>query len=386
MFLNKLMNVLHVINSLKKGGAEGNLYRLCEFQKKKFKNNINITIITLIDNGFYEPLLKKIGVKIYSLKINQKYKFFDVVKKFKFFRELIRTINPNIVQSWMYHSNFFSLFIPNKTKTKIYWNIRHSELDFKISKKSTIFVSLLCGLFSSIVPNKVIYCSEKSIKFHEKKHFYVKNKTALINNGYSDKLFFNSNLLRRNFRAKYKIKKTDIVLGYAGRYAKQKNIYSLLRAFALVKKKYSNINLFMVGKNMNEKNKELNSIVEENKISNKIFFLDEQKNLVQFYNGIDLLLLVSHSESFPNVVAESMLCSTPVLSSDAGCARQIIGKFGFIIKKNDYLSIAENLKKTILVLKNRKKLNHLKAESRKKIQLNYSIEKMSNEYFESWIN
>ena len=51
------MNVLHVINSLKKGGAEGNLYRLCEFQKKKFKNNINITIITLIDNGFYEPLL-----------------------------------------------------------------------------------------------------------------------------------------------------------------------------------------------------------------------------------------------------------------------------------------------------------------------------------------
>ena len=142
----------------------------------------------------------------------------------------------------------------------------------------------------------------------------------------------------------------------------------------------------MVGKNINEKNKELNSIVKENKISNKIFFLNEQKNLVQFYNGIDLLLLVSHSESFPNVVAESMLCSTPVLSSDAGCARQIIGKFGFIIKKNDYLSIAENLKKTILVLKNRKKLNNLKADSRKKIQLNYSIEKMSNEYFESWIN
>ena len=98
------------------------------------------------------------------------------------------------------------------------------------------------------------------------------------------------------------------------------------------------------------------------------------------------MLLVSHSESFPNVVAESMLCSTPVLSSDAGCARQIIGKFDFFIKKNDYLSIAENLKKTILVLKNRKKLNNLKADSRKKIQLNYSIEKMSNEYFESWIN
>ena len=142
----------------------------------------------------------------------------------------------------------------------------------------------------------------------------------------------------------------------------------------------------MVGKNINEKNKGLINIVKNNKISDKILFLDEQKNLLQFYNGIDLLLLVSHSESFPNVVAESMLCSTPVLSTDAGCARQIIGRYGFIIKNNDYLSIAENLKKIMPVLKNKKKLNKLKVETRKKIQLNYSIEKMSNKYFENWID
>ena len=74
------MKVLHIINSLKKGGAEGNLYRLCDFQKKKYKDNIDITIITLIDNGFYEPLLKKIGVKIFSLKISRKNKIFDFFK------------------------------------------------------------------------------------------------------------------------------------------------------------------------------------------------------------------------------------------------------------------------------------------------------------------
>ena len=81
-----------------------------------------------------------------------------------------------------------------------------------------------------------------------------------------------------------------------------------------------------------------------------------------------------------------MLCSTPVLSSDAGCARQIIDRSGFIIKKNDYLSIAENLKKIFFVLENKKKLDNLKANARKKIQLNYSIEKMSNKYFENWID
>ena len=65
------MKIIHIINTLKKGGAEGNLYRLCKFQKKKYKKNINITIITLIDNGFYEAELKKLGINIFSLNLNK---------------------------------------------------------------------------------------------------------------------------------------------------------------------------------------------------------------------------------------------------------------------------------------------------------------------------
>ena len=70
------MKIIHIINSLRKGGAEGNLYRLCEFQKNKYKNKINIIIITLIKNGFYENKLKKKGIKVYSLDLDRKNKFF----------------------------------------------------------------------------------------------------------------------------------------------------------------------------------------------------------------------------------------------------------------------------------------------------------------------
>ena len=61
--------------------------------------------------------------------------------------------------------------------------------------------------------------------------------------------------------------------------------------------------------------------------------MGNKKNLLEFYNGIDFLVLPSYSESFPNVVAESMLCTTPVLSSDAGCAKKIINNYGFVMKK-----------------------------------------------------
>lgn len=216
-------------------------------------------------------------------------------------------------------------------------------------------MSIFCGLFSRIIPQKIIYCSEKSIKFHEKNHFYSKSKTILIYNGYSDKNYYSSSTLRLNFRKKNKIRKTDIILGYAGRYAKQKNIQSLLHAFSQISKNYENVYLYMVGKDISVQNEELFNKVSDLDIKNKVFFLNEQKNLLQFYNGIDLLLLTSHSESFPNVIAESMLCSTPVLSSNAGCSKKIIGKYGLVLKKNDYLSITKGLKNIINKFINKKK-------------------------------
>ena len=177
------MKILHIINSLKKGGAEGNLYRLCKFQKKKYNKKISITIVTLIDNGFFEPKLRKMGIKIFSLKIKKGERILNLFKKIILLRKYILNQNPNIIQSWMYHSNFFTFFISKKFNERIYWNIRHSELNFTISKKTTIIISLICGLFSRIIPKKIIYCSERSVEFHQRKHFYSKKKTALIYNG-----------------------------------------------------------------------------------------------------------------------------------------------------------------------------------------------------------
>jgi len=381
------MKIVHIINSLKKGGAEGNLYRLCKIQKKKYKNKIDIIIITLIDSGYYEYELKKKGIKILSLRINEKNKIFDFIKKITKLRKYIKKINPDIIQSWMYHSNFLTMFIPKKYHNKIFWNIRHSELNLKISKKMTILLSIICGLFSRFVPKKIIYCSEKSIKFHENNQFYSKKKTRLIDNGYSDKIYYPSNNLRSNFRKKNKIKKTDIILGYAGRYAKQKNIESLLNAFSKIVKNYSNVHLYMVGKEINLQNKELINIMSGLNIKDKMVLLNEQKNLLEFYNGIDLLVLTSHSESFPNVIAEAMLCSTPVLASNAGCSKKIIDKYGFVLNKNDYLSITKGLKRSINILENKKgNWKSLKKNVRSQIKNKFSIEKMAHNYSENWIS
>ena len=142
----------------------------------------------------------------------------------------------------------------------------------------------------------------------------------------------------------------------------------------------------MAGKDINSLNKELTAYSNKLKIEKNVFFLNEQKNLLEFYNGIDLLILTSHSESFPNVIAESMLCSTPVLSSDAGCSKIIINDYGFILGKNDHQSIFKNLNKVInFFMNNKSEWSLLKKKSRLQIKENFSIPNMANSYLKKWI-
>ena len=89
------------------------------------------------------------GVKIFSLEINKNNKLYNFTKKVSKFRKLINKQNPDIIQSWMYHSNFLTLFTPILFYNKVYWNIRHSELNLKISKKFTILISIVCGICSN---------------------------------------------------------------------------------------------------------------------------------------------------------------------------------------------------------------------------------------------
>ena len=74
------MKILHIINSLNKGGAEETYIVYVNFIKK-YNTKIDITILTLIDNGFYEFELK-IRYKSSFIKDQSKRKLSDLIKKY----------------------------------------------------------------------------------------------------------------------------------------------------------------------------------------------------------------------------------------------------------------------------------------------------------------
>jgi len=76
-----------------------------------------------------------------------------------------------------------------------------------------------------------------------------------------------------------------------------------------------------------------------------------QDNMKEFYKNIDVLLITSKTECMPRVLLEAMACGIPVISTDVGCIRMLLGKEWIISSKSDETIITEMNKKLKLLEK-----------------------------------
>ena len=113
-------------------------------------------------------------------------------------------------------------------------------------------------------------------------------------------------------------------------------------------------------------------------------YLYDSRILQAAYNAVDLLIVPSRIDNFPNTALESQSCGTPVVSFNIGGLPDIIEhkKTGYLAKS---FQIEELAKGVLWVLENSKE-KKLGKNSREKILNNFSEEKISNDYFNVYKN
>ena len=89
--------------------------------------------------------------------------------------------------------------------------------------------------------------------------------------------------------------------------------------------------------------------------------------------------------SIENGLAEAMLCKTPCVSTDVGCAKTIISSTGgIIVPTNNSYVLYKAIKKFYEVYKIKKNWNSIKNNSRNRIIKNYNIRDISLKYLKLW--
>jgi len=171
----------------------------------------------------------------------------------------------------------------------------------------------------------------------------------------------------------FKDKKITIL--FVGRIEKRKGLLYLLKAFAILEKKYpQKLRLLVIGEGP-EKEKCL-SFIKKRRLKDILFLGEKKENLAGFYNSADIFCAPStFGESFGIVLLEAMACQRPVVAFANEGYKEVFGnKKGVILVKNkNYLELAKALERLIKNENLRKKMGKIALKEAKE----YSFEKIA---------
>ncbi|MBW7857902.1 MAG: glycosyltransferase [Leptonema sp. (in: Bacteria)] len=370
------MHIIHIITGLSNGGAEAVLYRLC-INDSQAKH----TVISLMDMGKYGPLLVDQGVEVHYLNMPAGRVTWTGLKKLY---SLLKTLKPSVVQTWMYHADLIGGVIARLAGIKnIFWNIRHTFLEKGKSKLTTRIVARLCAGFSYWVPQKIICCALKALEVHAAIG-YQRSKMIVIGNGYELDKFAPNNTDANKIRKELSINLPINLIGMVSRYHPLKDHTNLFKALSLAKKQVS-FKCLLVGQGLSKLNTELYNLIVENQLKDDIFLLEQRSDIASIMNALDVHVLSSSSEAFPNVIAEAMACGTPCVTTDVGDAALIVGDTGWVVPISNPQAVADAILQAIFEKqKNTEQWQKRKERARQRIVENFSIEKMIANYHNAW--
>lgn len=368
--------ILHVITGLADGGAEANLYRLCTNDH----GNRHI-VVSLMNSGKYGSLLEQQGIEVHAM--NMRPGTLSLAKALRLI-EIVRTVNPHIVQTWMYHGSLLgSIAGKIAGASAIVWSIHHTTFDRIGMKRSTELVMRVLAMASPIFANAIIYGGKRAAAIHLQ-YGYAEKLSKIVLSGYDLDVFKPlSDCPSKTLPVVSGDKETRLI-GMVARYHPQKDHGNLLEAFRILLAKGQKCRLVLVGTGVDVGNAELQRSIAQKGITDHVTLLGPCDDVPRLMNVLDLHVLSSaFGEAFPNVLAEAMACATPCVTTDVGDAADIVGETGWVVSPRDPVALVHAIESALGEL-NTEKWRMRSEAARKRIKENFSMERMVEGYNAVW--
>jgi glycosyltransferase involved in cell wall biosynthesis len=371
--INNKIRIVHIINGLAPGGAE---IMLCSFLSKADKEKYNTVVISLTNKGVLSEKIAEMGVPVHEIgmipgKLNIK-AFIKLIK-------CIRTIKPEIIQTWMYHSNVIGGVAGFFAGVKhIVWGVHASHLDGELTKNSTLAIIKISEWLSLFIPELIIFCSKTSYQLHLMLGYRTKIM-KVVPNGFNLKDFHMDKTSREKVLKELGVEKEVPLVGMAARYDPQKNHSDFILAASKLNKEMPEVEYLLIGSGVTAENEVLVSEIMDVGMTNKIHLLGYRDDMPKIYAALNVATITSvYGEAFPLVVGEAMACEVPCVVTDVGDSTFIIGDTGIAVPPGKPDEIANAWMKLLKMDSIEK--HKLGVAARERINSLFSIEHVVKQY------
>jgi glycosyltransferase involved in cell wall biosynthesis len=327
-------HVLHVITCVEVGGAEMALYRLIlSFQGSEYDH----TVISLIPGGGLYGRFVASGIKLIVLDVRRS----PVSNLLRLYR-LMRTLRPDIVQTWLYHADFLGGIAARLAGIRnVIWGIRTTDVNGGCSR-TTALIRQLCAPLSRRVPHTIVCVAEAARRSHSLIG-YDAARMVVVGNGFDMSVLTSSQGQRGQLRAECGFGPDDIVLGTLGRFNLDKDHASFVKAAGQLAGRHDRLRFLMVGKNLDSRNTDLMRWIADTGHADRFVLLGERTDVAVCLAAMDIFCLSSRTEAFPNVLGEAMAMGLPCVATDVGDVALLMADTGVIVPKADPDALARGV-------------------------------------------
>jgi glycosyltransferase involved in cell wall biosynthesis len=213
---------------------------------------------------------------------------------------------------------------------------------------------------------------------------YAQEKVRIIPNGYDLTQLRPDPLAGAKFRAELNLPSGKPLIGMVARFDVQKDHANFIAALAQLKQLGQVFHCLLVGGGMTSDNTELVKMLLKQGVSDHVTMLGRRNDIAVVMNALDVHVLSSLGEAFPNVLAEAMACGTPCVTTDVGDAAYIVGETGWVVPAQDSNALADGIAAALMCFADQSRWVHHQRAARLRIETNFTIERMVGLFDQAW--
>ena len=318
--------LLYLVGQLRPGGLERQLYYLLQTMDRE-RYRPAVVVWNFSEDHAYVAPIRSLGVPLYGF-AGADSKTSKLIK----FRRLVRRLNPEVIHSHSFYTNFAASWGAAGTDAIPVGSVRS---DFAWAKRDS---GLLLGMLSARWPRSQIFNSftgaDGARAFRD---LFVPRDLLVVRNGLDLKRF-TSTPLSNGGRPK--------IVAIGSLLAVKRWDRLLIAAFQL-KQKGLDFILQIIGEG--PMRGELTGQVQSLGLESQVEFLGHRDDVPALLSGATFLAHTSESEGCPNVVMEAMACGRAVVATDVGDVPYLIedGRTGFVVRCGDDTTLVERMAQLI---------------------------------------
>jgi len=357
------LKIQFLLPEMKLGGAEKHVIYLAGYLLRK---GYEVQITCLFKEGALAPVVKNLGIPLVCWNLPYRWNlrtFFHVKRR-------LQSSRPDILHTYLFGFHFFAGLPARLLKIPVILSSRREIADWQ-RKRHRILESL-----GNFFVDRVVCCSKAVEEWTRKKERISAGKILTIYNGV-DFNRFHPSPMNFKIRKSFGIPENAPVLGTVANMAVEKGYPYLLEAADQISKANPNVWFLFVGFGPLEK--EMKKKAEQIKAHKQIIFLGARSDIPNLLSAMDIFILASVIEGFPNVLLEAMASGKPVVATKAGGVPELIesGKDGLLVAPKNGPALAQAV---LSLFGNRQKAEEFARSAEEKIQKNFSLEKMADQY------